>query len=157
VIASGWDPEIRVQVGGRRLRLDRARTLELPPGSYTLAFSIESGDYKDRAERTVRLGEGATERVSVPLARPGRLTVQPHLGTRPGMVQIDGRMAGPAPLRQRRLPPGEHRLEIFPTTGVTAAPAVSLPVQIASGVETVVTFDLDGQLETQTRDRPSNE
>ncbi|HSM13401.1 MAG TPA: serine/threonine-protein kinase [Thermoanaerobaculia bacterium] len=157
VIAEGWDPDIRVQVGGRRLRLDRSRSFELPPGSYTVVFSIESGDYSDRAERRVRLGEGATERLSVPLARPGRLTVQPHLGTRPGMVQIDGRMAGPAPLRNRRLPPGEHRLEIFPTSGVTAMPAVTLPVLIASNVETVVTFDLDGQLETQTRDRPIGE
>ena len=157
VLAAGWDPEIRVRVGGTRLRLDRQRSVELAPGSYTLVFTLDSGDYSDRAERRVRLGEGSTERIAVPLARPGRLTLQPHLGTRPGVVRIDGKMAGPAPLRNRRLPPGEHRIEIFPTSGVTAAPALTLPIQVRSGLETIVTFDLDGRLETQQRERPSGD
>jgi len=154
LLSAGWDPEIRVRVGGRTLRLDRDRRLELPPGNYTLTFSIDSGDYSDRAERRVRLGEGATERIPVPLERPGRLTIQPHLGTPPGVVRIDGKMAGPAPLRNRRLRPGEHRIEVFPNAGVTAAPAVSLSVVVRSDVESVVTFDLDGRLETQQRERP---
>jgi serine/threonine-protein kinase len=155
VVGPAWDPAIEVRVAGRRLRLDRTHRLELPAGGYTLAFSLETPSYSFRSETRVRLAEGETERAAIPIERPGRLTVQPHLNTPAGIVRLDGKMAGPAPLRGRWLAPGEHRVEVFPATGVTAEPALSRVVTVRSAVETVLTFDLGGAQETQVRERPS--
>ena len=51
--------------------------------------------------------------------------------------------------------PGEHRVEIFPVSGMTATPVVSQAVTVRSEVETVLTFDLGGGQETQVRERPA--
>ena len=155
VVGPAWDPAIQVRVAGRRLRLDRQQRIELPAGAYTLTFTLDSPVYTARAESRVRLAEGETERVAVPIARPGRLTVQPHLNTPAGVVRIDGQTAGPAPLRGRWLAPGEHLVEVFPAAGADAAPAVARTVTVRSEMETVLTFDLGGALETQVRERPA--
>lgn len=155
MIGPAWNPAMQVRVAGRRLRLDRQHRLELSAGSYTLAFSLETPSYSLRAESRVRLDEGETERAAVAIERPGRLTVQPHLNTPGGVVRLDGQMAGPAPLRGRWLAPGNHLVEVFPVSGVTAAPSVSRTVTVRSEVETVLTFDLGGAQETQVRERPA--
>jgi serine/threonine-protein kinase len=154
VIAAAWDPAMQVRVGGQRLRLDRQRTVELPAGSHSLQFRLETPAYTFEKSVKVRLDEGETERVAVPIERPGRLSVQPHLETPPGAVRLDGQVLGPAPIRGRWLAPGEHFVEIFATGSTT--PAVSQTVTVRSGVETVVTFDVDGRLPTQVRERPAD-
>jgi hypothetical protein len=153
VIEAAWDPAMQVRVGGQRLRLDRRRTVELPAGSHSLQFRLETPAYTFERSVKVRLAEGDTERVAVPIERPGRLSVQPHLETRPGTVRLDGQVLGPAPIRGRWLAPGEHFLEVLAVGATT--PPVTQTVTVKSGVETVVTFDVDGRLATQVRERPA--
>ncbi len=155
VVGPAWEPAMQVRVGGKRLRLDREHRIELPPGSHSLVFSLETPAYSFTETRKVRLDAGATARVAVPIEKPGRLTVQPQLNSRTGTVRIDGKMAGNAPLRGRWLAPGEHFVEVFPASGVTAAPALSRNVTIRSDIETVLTFDLDRGSDAQVRERPS--
>ena len=145
---------MQLKVGGRRVRLDREQRLELEPGSYALAFSLATPDYSFAVERRVRLAAGRTERVPIPIERPGRLTVQPHLNTPGGIVRLDGQVLGPAPIRGRWLAPGDHQVEVFALAGPAAAAVVTRAITLRSDVETVVTFDVGGQLETQVRERP---
>jgi len=152
IVGPAWDPGMMLTVGGRRYRLDREQTIELPAGTLSLEFSLESPSYSTERDLRLKLGSGATERVSIPIERPGRLTVQPHLNTRGGTVRIDGNIVGPTPLRGRWLAPGEHFVEIFPL-GAGVEPGFSRPITIASAVETVVTVDLDRKLEPTIRER----
>jgi serine/threonine-protein kinase len=154
VLAEGWDQATAVSVAGRRVRLDREQTLELRPGTYDLEYSLETPSYSLAESARVVVRPGATARVEVPLKRPGRLTVQPHLNTRPGTVRLDGQMIGAAPVRGRWLPPGEHLIEIFPASSPGAEPSVRQTVAISSDQETVLTFDVDGKVELTTRTRP---
>ena len=153
VVGPAWDPAMQVRVAGRRVRLDREQRLEVEAGTYSFSFSLESPLYSFTAQKRIRLEAGAQQRVSIPIEKPGRLTVQPHLNTRPGSVRLDGQAAGPAPLRGRWLQPGEHLVEILPVAGGAAAPALSRKVAVRSDVETVVTFDVDGAIEMQIRER----
>ncbi|GMU66557.1 MAG: hypothetical protein AMXMBFR36_28310 [Acidobacteriota bacterium] len=153
VLAAAWDPAMQVRVGGQRLRLDRQRTVELPPGSHTLQFRLETPAYTFEKSVKIRLEEGETERIAVPIERPGRLSVQPHLETRPGTVRLDGQLLGAAPVRGRWLAPGEHFVEVFAAGATT--PPVAQTVTVKSGIETVVTFDVDGRQPTQVRERPA--
>jgi serine/threonine protein kinase len=155
LVGPAWDPGMQVRVAGHSYRLDRQRRVELAAGSYSVSFSVETSDYSFRAQKRVRLDAGESQRLSIPIDRPGQLTVQPHLGTPSGIVRIDGQVAGPAPLRGKWLQPGDHRVEVFPATGVTAEAAVTQTVTVRSQVETVVTFDVDGRQETQVRERPT--
>jgi hypothetical protein len=135
------------------VRLDREQTVELKPGTYDLEFSLETPSYSLAESARVVVRPGATARVEVPLRRPGRLTVQPHLNTRPGTVRLDGQMIGAAPVRGRWLPPGEHLIEVFPASSPGSEPAVRQTITVSSDQETVVTFDVDGKIELTTRTR----
>jgi hypothetical protein len=153
IVAPGWDTSMTVRVGRKSWVLDRERRLELEPGSYKLRFAIQTPTYAHEEETTVRLDAGATRRVSPPLDRPGRLTVQPHLNTRQGFLRIDGAAAGPTPLRGRWMSPGPHRVEIA-ASGDPGTPAlIDETVEIASDRETLLTFDLDGKLERRVSTR----
>jgi len=142
-----------VVVGERRLRLDREHAIELPAGGVSLAFTLVRPEYS--AERSVRLQlkPGATERVSIPIEQPGRLTVQPHLNARPGRARLDGQPVGATPVRGLWVAPGSHFLEIF-DLAEGGEPPFARSVEVRSGVETVVTFDLDGRIESLIRERP---
>jgi len=157
VLSPGWDPATVVQVAGRRVRLDQEQSLELAPGAYDLVYTLETPSYSLEQGARVELRPGATERVEVPIRRPGRLSVQPHLNTRPGVVRLDGQMVGAAPLRGRWLAPGEHLVEVFPVGAAGGEPPVKVTVTVASGEETVVTFDVDGGQGTQVRSRPATD
>ncbi|MEZ5313426.1 MAG: serine/threonine-protein kinase [Thermoanaerobaculia bacterium] len=154
VLSPGWDSAIELQIGKRRWTLDRERTIELPPGSYRLQFSIASPAYSHREETRLRLAAGETRRLTPPIERPGQLTIQPHLNTRQGTVRLDGADAGSTPLRGRWLAPGPHVVEI------TAGPEPGSPVllretvEIASDRESILTFDLDGRLDKRLAARP---
>jgi serine/threonine-protein kinase len=153
VIGPAWNPGMMVRIGSRRYRLDQEHTIEQPAGDATLEFSIATPAFVFERDLRVRLKPGAVERVSIPIEKPGRLTVQPHLNTRGGIVRIDGTMAGPTPLRGRWLAPGEHFVEVF-AAGDALEPGFARSIPIASDAETVVTFDLDGRVEATVRDRP---
>jgi serine/threonine-protein kinase len=155
VIAGGWDAATTVSVAGRRVRLDREQSLELPPGSYDLVFTLETPRYALEQGARVQVVAGATQRIEVPLRRPGQVTIQPYLNSRPGVVRLDGQMAGAAPLRGRWLAPGEHLVEVFPAGAAGGEPAVKVTVTIDSDQESVVTFDVDGTQPTQVRARPA--
>jgi predicted Ser/Thr protein kinase len=155
LVGPAWQPDMQVKVAGRRVRLDREQRLRLDPGTYTLSFSLATADYSFSAVKKVTLAAGETERVSIPIERPGRLTVQPQLDTPGGIVRVDGQVLGPAPIRGRWLAPGAHQVDVFPlASGGSGAAAVSRSVTLRSDVETVVTFDVLGAAETQVRDRP---
>jgi serine/threonine-protein kinase len=154
LIGPAWDPGMIVVVDGQRYRLDREQTIERPAGSVALSFSLQTPAYSFEHDLRLRLAPGASERVSIPIEKPGRLTVQPHLNTRGGTVRIDGAIAGPTPLRGRWLAPGEHFVEVFPL-GEAIEPGFAQSVAVRSDAETIVTFDLDGSLEPTIRDKPA--
>jgi len=153
VVGPAWDPAMTVTVAGRSYRLDREQSIEAEPGNVSLSFAVATPDYSFDQSLRLRLKPGATERVSIPIERPGRLTVQPHLNTRGGTVRIDGAAAGPTPMRGRWLAPGDHFVEIFPLGGASE-PGFSRSLAIRSGVDSVLTFDLDGKIEATVRERP---
>jgi hypothetical protein len=140
-------------IGERRIRLDREQTLELAAGTATLHFTLTRPEYSAESDLRVQLKPGATERVSIPLDKPGRLTVQPHLNARPGHVRIDGQPVGATPVRGLWTAPGSHFVEIF-AVGATGDPGFAQAIEIRSDVETVVTFDLDGRAAHLIRERP---
>lgn len=153
VIAPGWDAATTVTVAGRRVRLDREQTIELPPGGYDLVFALETPSFALEQGLRAEVVAGGSVAVVVPLRRPGRLSIQPHLNTRPGVIRLDGQMLGAAPLRGRWLTPGEHLVEVFPVGATGGEPPVKVTVTIDSEIETVVTFDVDGGQPTQVRTR----
>lgn len=157
VVGPAWDPAMVLRVGTRRVRLDRTQTLELAAGNHDLTFSLETPSYTLEQALRVQIAAGGTRMVEIPLARPGRLTVQPHLNTRPGSVRLDGQMIGSAPIRGRWLSPGEHLVEVFPAQALGGEPTILHTLVIESGQETILTFDLEGQIETQVRSRPVTE
>jgi len=148
VVPAAWNPDMMLAIGGRRLRLDQERTLTLPAGAHRLEFSVSTPDYSFSRELPLRIEPGQTLEVAVPIEKPGRLTVQQHLNTRPGTVRLDGQILGRAPIRGRWLAPGEHFLEVFALGGDPTQPLLSRSISIRSDVESVLTFDLDGKLET---------
>ncbi|HEX9800907.1 MAG TPA: serine/threonine-protein kinase [Thermoanaerobaculia bacterium] len=153
VVGPAWDPTMTVEVAGRRLRLDREQRLEVPAGVTLLRFSLVRPEYSAEEPLRLELRPGASERISIPIEQPGRLTVQPHLAAPPGHVRIDGQPRGLSPVRGAWVPPGSHFLEIY-LAASDAEPAWSRSLEIRSGVETIVTFDLDGRVETLVRERP---
>jgi serine/threonine-protein kinase len=152
VIAAAWNPATQVRVGGRRLQLEREQRIELPAGRHTLTFILETPAYRFEKSLQVRVAAGETTRIATPIERPGQLTVQPHLGSRPGVVRIDGQAAGSAPLRGHWLAPGDYRVEVFAAGAAT--PSLSQSVAVRGDFESVVTFDVDGAQPTQVRERP---
>jgi len=154
VIGPAWDPAMTATIGERRYRLDRQQTIEVPAGIVPVAFAVETPAYAFRTELRLKVAGGATERVSIPIEKPGKLSVQPHLNTRPGTVRLDGEVAGGTPLRGRWLAPGPHFVEVFALGGNPTTPGFSQSVAIKSDVETILTFDLDGVMTPTVRERP---
>ncbi|HEV8628670.1 MAG TPA: hypothetical protein VGV61_00030, partial [Thermoanaerobaculia bacterium] len=100
---------------------------------------------------TVKVGEGASTRVEVPIRRPGEIQVQTKIGTPQGRVVLDGHDYG-AQIVRRMLQPGSHRLRIDPTA--PGSPSIDEQVDIESGKRLVVTFDLtSGRLLKRTIDQ----
>lgn len=154
VIGPAWDPGMTATIGERRYRLDRQQTIEVPAGLVPVVFAIETPVYAFRTELRLQVAGGATEQVSIPIEKPGRLSVQPHLNSRPGTIRLDGEVAGATPLRGRWLAPGQHFVEVFAAGGDPSMPGFAQSVAVRSDVETIVTFDLDGVLAPTVRERP---
>lgn len=154
VFAAGWGPGLSAWVAGKELPLDRERTVELAPGTYSVRFRLVTPDYSFEEKVRVQLEEGQTRRLANPLPPPGKLTIQAHLETPPGMVSVDGVTLGSSPIRGKWLLAGSHRVEIYPSSPEPSSVPIRETVSVASGQETVVTFDLSGSRPLQVRQRP---
>ena len=150
-----WSPSIRVSVdGGESISVRRGREIAVTSGEHTLAFTIDVDGYRDARSLRVEVPEGEVRSIAVPLAKPGTLTVQAHLGSPQGLVQIGTRrLLRPTPLRSVRVRPGRHRLAIF-GHGDRTQPILQTVVDLRPEVEAVVTFDLENRRGPHVRERP---
>jgi len=144
-LQSSWHDQITVAVdGGQPVRLSRPHRHKLEPGSHTLAYSLVTSDY--RAFETIRvdLEPGEERSIPNPIPRPGFLTVQASLGSPQGLIRVGGKSLGASPLRDLKLKPGRHPLEVASHQD-PSLPLNEATIDIKSSRETVVTFDLTGQ------------
>ena len=153
-VAPAWDSAMSLRLGGKVWALDRERRLELAAGSYKLKFAIESPVYSHVEELTVRLGEGENRRITSPIERPGKLTVQPHINARQAFVRLDGALAVATPLRGRWLAPGPHIVEIVATPDPASPVLRRESIEIRSESESILTFDLDGRSQQRLAEKP---
>ncbi len=145
VVPAAWSPDVWVRVDGQRRRLDREQRFAVSPGTTKVSFEYSSDGWRDSAQSTVRVGEGDTTRVVVPLAAPGLIQVQQKLGTPMGRVVLDGADLGTRIVRQRAKA-GVHEVRIEPATPGVAA--IAETVELRAGTRLVLTFDLaKGQLQ----------
>lgn len=139
--APGWTTTMTVSLGKKSWTLDRDQTLTLKAGTYNLSFQLQEEGYAVSAPLRVALGSGESHRVAPPIPQPGLLSVRP-LPRRPaGDLVLDGQFLGSLNLTRRKLAPGVHQLEIRGRDGGSAKVARALEIQ--SGKETVVSFDLE--------------
>ncbi len=154
VVGPGWGSGLSVLVGGREWSLDRERVVELEPGNHSVRFRLQTPEYTFEERVRLRLDEGQTRRVEIPLQPPGKLTVQAHLETPPGIIRINSTEAGASPLRGKWLLPGSHQVEIVPISPSASSSTLRETILISSGQETVVTFDLEQRQPLHVRQKP---
>jgi len=126
---------------GPRLSLQSERRFELEPGDHEIVFSLQLADYSVREAVRVHLGSGEEQTITCPIRRPGILSVQAGLRSPQGTVKIDDRSLGSSPVRGVKLKPGVHRIAVSEMEQ-PQAPSIETTVEVQSGKETVVTFDL---------------
>jgi len=145
ISAPGWTDAMVVTLGKRAYRLDSDRRLELQPGTYNFVFELNDEGYRVSIPRRVEVRAGQDGRLAIPIPEPGQLSVRP-LPRRPsGDVYLDNEALGTTLVR-RKIAPGTHQLEIRGRDNPAATLVRTL--QIESGRETVVSFDLE-KLEAQ--------
>ncbi len=149
-----WTSRIQLSVdGGEPVTLGRARVVSVEPGRHSLTFSLEGEHYRASHSLSIQVASGESKRIPVPIDPPGRLTVQAHLGSPQGLVRIGSqRLLRPTPLRGQPLKPGKHHLAIFSHQDRTA-PLFESVVDIRSGHEAIVTFDLEGSRQPHVREK----
>jgi len=139
VVPAAWSGDVSVTVGKTRRRLDREQRFPVTPGTSTKVVFEYSGDYSDRVQNSVRVDEGETTRLTVPLAPPALLQVQQRVGTPMGRVMLDGADLG-TPIVRRKAKPGTHQLRIEPAS--PGANAIDQQIELPAGRKLVLTFDL---------------
>jgi len=144
----------RNQLCGSRSAL-RRRILELSPGSYRLRFVLTLPDYQDEREVSVQLKGGEEQTLPAPLGRPGFLSIRPHLNTPQGFATAAGKALGKTPLQRLKLPPKTYVVEILSGAAPGETPKVLKSVEVKPETETVLTFDLSGQLPTRVAEKPA--
>ena len=155
-VAASWHPDTTVAIdGGRPTNLSKSLSFDLQPGDHKAVFSLSTPDYFSRQTVRLELESGEQRTLRSPIQRPGHLTVQASLGSPQGLVAVDGQLVGSSPLRDRKLAPGSHRLELYPLEGA-AVPLATTQLDIGASQETVVTFDLTGRQELSVRRRPGS-
>jgi serine/threonine protein kinase len=140
VVPAAWSPDVFVVVGGQRRSLGQRQRFEVPPGVSTrVRFEYREEDYADDATRSVRVAEGATEELAVPLAPPGLIQVQQRVNTPPGRVFLDGE-ATAGGLFRKKVKAGRHKIRVEPASG--SATPIDRDVEVPAGKKLVLTFDL---------------
>ena len=153
VVPAAWSPQVWVTVNKQRRRLDREQRFPVSPGTAKAVFEYSDGGYRDSAPATVRVGEGETARLTVPLAPPGLIQVQQKVGTPIGRVAIDGADHGAGIVRYRTKA-GAHQVRIEPST--PGAGAIDQQVELPPGKKLVLTFDLgSGRLQQFVGELPA--
>ncbi|HXT52380.1 MAG TPA: serine/threonine-protein kinase [Thermoanaerobaculia bacterium] len=153
VVPAAWSSDVWVTVGKTRRRLDREQRFAVTPGTSTRVIFEYDGDYNDRAQSSVRIAEGETERLAVPFARPSLVQVQQKVGTPMGRVTLDGTELGTGIVR-RKAKPGAHRLRIEPNS--PGGSAIDQQIELPAGRKLVITFDLaSGRLTQVQGDLPA--
>ena len=138
----GWTDAMAVRIDTQTFELLRQRTIELPPGRYEAVFELTTEDYSP-ATRTVEvvIAAGESQRLSIPIPRPGALSVRPMLGHFQGQVQLDGEPLGATPLSKIQREPGDYTIEILPRSG--GGEGLRKVVTLKADREVILTFDLD--------------
>jgi hypothetical protein len=154
-IEPGWTDQVKVTIGRRELRLDRAVRLELPEGSHRLRFASELPGYAVVEEVTLRLRAGETRRVEMPIARPAVLVVLPFPGTPQAEVRLDGSRVGTTPVQGLQVRPGSHLLELGRPGESDPGGRLSQALELAAGTEVRITFDLTGAQPLRVHSRPA--
>ena len=153
LLTRSWHDQITVAIdGGEPLRLSSTRSHKIEPGAHTFAYALVTPEYRVFETVRVNLEAGQERRIETPIPRPGFLTVQANLGSPQGLIQMGKRSLGASPLRDLKLRPGRHKLQISSHTD-PSLPLSETTVDIKSSRETVVTFDLTGQREVAIRYR----
>ena len=153
-LTNRWNPAIQVSIdGGESIRLATVEELELTPGPHSLTFSLAAGGYRATQTVNLELSPGQSQAIRVPIRPPGRLSVQAHLGSPQGLVRIGTqRLLSPTPLRGHALKPGRHRVAIFSHEDRTT-PAAEVVLEVRTGHESIVTFDLEGDRAPHVREK----
>ena len=144
VVPSAWDPSITVTIGdGTPQPLAIAVQRSLPPGRHRLTFRIDLPGY--RSVEVVEIDAVPGRRIDQPAPFPPGtgLVVQAKPGTPPGIVRVGDEVLGEG----RRVAlslfaPGRHRVEITPLRPADGVGTVSGTIELPSGGETFVTYDL---------------
>ncbi len=154
-----WTDRMIVRLGSKSYRLHRRHPVELPPGTYRAVFELSDEGLPEGAQEhyrpasrsiEVRVTAGKSSTVKNPIPQPGAISVRP-LPRRPqGQVSIDGELLGPTPLSGIQREPGTYTLEIRPRDG--EGEGLLKEITLASGQETILSFDLDaGTLRTTSK------
>ena len=148
LVAPQWTGAMKVRVGNTTYNLKRNKSLELPPNTYTAHFEIDEGGYQATNTVRINLEAGSTRRISSPIPAPGGLSVRPFPGRPQGRVLLSAQDLGSSPIRRRLLAPGMHSFTLRAADGSETRHEV----EIQSGQETVVSFDLtQGRVVTSTK------
>lgn len=136
-----WTEKMTVKLGsrGQAWPLTTMRSFGLDPGSYSLSFSLQDGDYQAEKTLRVRVESGQDHTIDPPIPQPSALTVRASPGRPQGDVFLRGQLLSSSPLRRHVLAPGAYTVEIRPRSD--AAPLIQ-NVELEPGKETIVTFDL---------------
>ena len=139
VVPAAWSPQVWVRVGGERRQLNREQRFAVAAGATKVTFGYSDGDYSDDEQTTVRVDEGNTARLTIPLSPPGLIQVQQKMGTPTGRVVLDGEDLGTRIVRKRARA-GAHAVRIEPAT--PGAAPIAETVELRAGTKLVLTFDL---------------
>ena len=154
VVPAAWSPQVSVTVGKQRRSLYREQRFVVSPDSSTRVVFAYDGEYRDQDVVMVRIQEGETKRLKVPLLRPGVLQVQPKVNTPLGRVVLDSTPLGSSIVR-RAVKPGPHVLRVEPLGAMEAA-AIEQSVLVPEGGKLVLTYDLaSGRVQTKVGDLPT--
>jgi serine/threonine-protein kinase len=155
VLAAGWDPRMTVSIDGQVPQpLDRPLRGEITEGAHEFVFSLETPEFSASQKVRRTLEADQTHEIGIPIAAPGRLTVQAALSSPIGQVKVDGKDLGPSPVRSRLVLAGTHSVEILDPRNPEPSKAISQTIEMRAGFATTVTFDLaTGEL--TTREKPA--
>ncbi len=143
-----WTDRMTVRIGSRSYELGRGRTIEMPAGRHEAVFEVTGGGYRPASRRIeIRVVAGESQRVSVPIPRPGAISVRPLPGRPQGEVFLDGEFLGPTPLSRILREPKGYTLEI--RRRGDDSEGLTQEVTLEPGQEVILSFDLEaGQVRT---------